>query len=145
LLGAVDVRRGDVAGRVNRNRATHGAGHLKAAARAGIDQNASVSHEFPQCLFLLNPAYCGSTAFALFLLSSSKALGLNEHAEGQWLATVRGDMESDRWSTEKPLPWKRIKSEWFKAWHVRRVDRPQACVLVEKSPPNLVRAREIER
>ena len=37
----------------------------------------------PRYLFVLNPGFCGSTAFAQFLLSSRKAAAAGPDGEGQ--------------------------------------------------------------
>ena len=99
----------------------------------------------PQYLFVLNPAYCGSTAFIHFLLSSQKAAAAAPDAEGQWLPSVRRYMEADRWNPAKSMPWEKIKRAWLKEWNANKRRLPKAEVLIEKSPPNLLRAAEIEK
>lgn len=96
----------------------------------------------PLFLFLLNPAYCGSTVLAKVLLSSPKVGAVRPNAEGQWLPRLRAMMASeDRWSPEKLVAWDTVRIEWLNAF---RNAYPSATVLFEKSPPNLMRAKQIE-
>ena len=58
-------------------------------------------------------------------------------AEGQFLPEVRAVMRDEPWDAEPPLPWPEIKEVWDRHWdHTKPV-------LVEKSPPNLIRVDEI--
>lgn len=99
----------------------------------------------PRYLFVLNPGYCGSTAFAQFLLSSRKAAAVRPDAEGQKMPGPRELMLEGRWNEARPMPWDRIKALWLDAWHAGARRAREACVLIEKSPPNLMRAAAIEQ
>lgn len=48
-------------------------------------------------------------------------------------------MRVGHWDETKTMPWEYIKKQWMKEWDL---DKP---VLLEKSPPNIMRAREIEK
>ncbi|MBP7461252.1 MAG: hypothetical protein KBA26_08180 [Candidatus Delongbacteria bacterium] len=97
-------------------------------------------HKF---LFILSPPYCGSTLLSE-LISTSKSVSLNNpfgYLEGQGLPTIRNIMfdVDRRWDESYEYNWYRIKKEWMKYWD-------QTCpVLLEKSPPNIIRAQSIRR
>jgi len=86
-------------------------------------------------LFILCPPYSGSTA--LWKLISSSAAVSALPAEGQFLQEVRDILRQDPWNADAQLPWDRIKAAWDARWD------HQKPVLVEKSPPNIIRAVEI--
>jgi len=94
-------------------------------------------------LFVLNPQNSGSTAFARLLLTSPFAMSIGRNAEGQRHRAVRDRMfGEDRWNAEATMPWERIKRRWTEAWRAAHT-ATGATVVVEKSPPNLVRAAAI--
>ncbi|MCR9245783.1 MAG: sulfotransferase [bacterium] len=86
-------------------------------------------------LFILCPPYSGSTLL-WNLVSTSDAVS-SLPSEGQFLPEVRDEMRREPWNREVRLSWPRIKAVWDEHW-----DHDKA-VLVEKSPPNLLRAAEI--
>jgi hypothetical protein len=53
-------------------------------------------------------------------------------------------MTPDRWNPAKSMPWEIIRVEWLARWQEAVSERPEARILIEKSPPNLVRAKQIE-
>lgn len=59
--------------------------------------------------------------------------------EGQRLPTLKNIMFNNvaRWDPSTPFDWRYIKKEWRKYWDVTRP------ILVEKSPPNIVRVPSI--
>src|SRR5262249_22463860 len=59
----------------------------------------------------------------------------------QTLPGVRHIMfdHKERWNEHRTYPWEEIKGEWRRHWDLGKP------VLVEKSPPNLIRAFDIER
>lgn len=87
-------------------------------------------------LFVLCPPYSGSTLLWRLIDTSDNVSALP--AEGQFLPEVREVMRDEPWELEPPLPWGRIKDVWDGYW-----DHSNP-VLVEKSPPNLIRVEEIE-
>ena len=95
-------------------------------------------------LFILSPPYCGSTILHE-VLSTSNNVSVNNKLgarEGQTLPGVALHMYNDlhvRWDKSKRLPWKTIKTQWEKYCDKSKV------VLLEKSPPNIIRATEIEK
>lgn len=91
-------------------------------------------------VFILCPPYTGSTLLVRILESSSN-ISLNNHkgtCEGQKLDELK-DMYSQggRWNPTTPLDWNHIKSVWMSKWDLSRK------YLLEKSPPNLIRAKTI--
>lgn len=93
-------------------------------------------------LFILGATHAGTTLLNEILSSSKNASSNNnEHTrEGQLLPTVTDHMFAHKrqWEEDLHFDWHFIRHEWRKYWDVTRK------VLIEKSPPNLLRAREIE-
>ena len=94
-------------------------------------------------LFVLSPPFCGSTLLTQ-ILSTSNFVSVNNSSgtcEGQKLPSVRKIMfdHKRRWDETFDFDWKLIKNEWRKYW---QLDRP---LLLEKSPPNILRAESIEK
>ena len=98
-------------------------------------------HQNHKFLFVLSPAYSGSTLIAKLIGTSKNAsIFPTDSAEGQQLSELRDIMYvKDRWDETKKLPWGHIKNIFLKNWDLNKP------ILVEKSPPNLIRAKEIER
>ena len=88
-------------------------------------------------LFVLSPPYSGSTVLWKLLASSPNVSALPK--EGQFLEGVREVMRRDAWNPDKIIPWDMIKAYWDSIW-----DQSQP-ILLEKSPPNLCRAFDIEK
>lgn len=94
-------------------------------------------------LFILSPPYCGSTLLNE-IISSGGAVSVNNPfgtREGQTLPTVRRVMfdHPRRWDRSLDFDWGFIKKEWRKYWDL------DAAVLLEKSPPSIIRAKSIEK
>lgn len=89
----------------------------------------------PTYLFILCPPYSGSTLLWRLVATSTRASILP--TEGQFLPEVRDEMRAAAWEPDHDVSWPRIKTVWDGYWdHAKPV-------LVEKSPPNAARAREI--
>lgn len=92
-------------------------------------------------LFILSLPNSGSTLLSEILTTSKNISANNTQGtrEGQTLPTVRKLMfdHDERWDEKLVLDWTYIQSEWRKHWDVTRP------VLLEKSPPNLVRTSAI--
>jgi hypothetical protein len=86
-------------------------------------------------VFILCPPYAGSTV--LWRLMSSSTAVSSLPGEGQFLPEVKEVMRQSPWNPDVVLPWSRIKEVWDGYWDQSRP------LLVEKSPPNLVRADDI--
>ena len=89
-----------------------------------------------QYLFILCSHSSGSTALWRLLQTSPHVSALP--VEGQFVEAVVPLMRKTPWNAQEPLPWPAIKAEWEKVWDLRRP------ILLEKSPPHLVRAKAIE-
>ncbi|MGH8502749.1 MAG: sulfotransferase [Gammaproteobacteria bacterium] len=89
-------------------------------------------------LFVLSPPYCGSTVLWRLLATSPAASA--HPTEGQSVDGVRHIMRDRKpWDPRKKFPWAEIKQKWENVWDMSKP------VLLEKSPPNIVWALEIER
>ncbi|MEM9255588.1 MAG: sulfotransferase [Pseudomonadota bacterium] len=87
-------------------------------------------------LFVLCPPYCGSTLLWKLLSTSEKVSSLPQ--EGQFLDELKHVTRVKQWDISHSLPWPHIKAVWETYWDM---DKP---ILLEKSPPNLVRAPAIQ-
>jgi hypothetical protein len=59
--------------------------------------------------------------------------------EGQFISAVEPLMRKAPWNEQTELPWPIIKNEWNKHWDLNKP------ILLEKSPPHLLRAQAIEQ
>ena len=91
----------------------------------------------PHFLFIITPPYSGSTALAELITSSNKVMSFTEKSEGQWL--VPGLCHTDRWNPEKIVDYSSVKAVWLNAYQEAAAQRPEIEIVVEKSPPNMVR------
>ena len=87
-------------------------------------------------VFVLAPPYSGSTVLFRLLDTSHGVSALP--GEGQFIDAVRDEMRAAPWDGSRPLDWQRIKSVWESHWDLAKP------LLLEKSPPNLIRAEAIE-
>ncbi len=88
----------------------------------------------PKHLFILCPPASGSTLLWKLLKTSPQvsAFGL----EGQALAKSQL-FTRDRWNAKKTIDWERVRVQWNRAWDLSKP------VLLEKSPPHLIRAEQL--
>tara|TARA_B100000767_G_C19671513_1_gene495480 strand:+ start:255 stop:1064 length:810 start_codon:yes stop_codon:yes gene_type:complete len=95
-----------------------------------------------QHVFILSPPFCGSTLLNE-IISSSKNVSCNNNIglrEGQHLPIAKDILfTKDRWNDKKEINWKLIHNIWNKYW-----DRSKD-IFLEKSPPNICRAKQIEK
>ena len=96
-----------------------------------------VSGVEPHVLFVITPPYSGSTALAELLQTSQYITSLQERAEGQWLIPELS--ARDRWVASKEVNFESVRRVWLAKFDELKKDEPQLSVLVEKSPPNMVR------
>jgi hypothetical protein len=93
-------------------------------------------------LFILCPPYAGSTLMHEIICTSAQVSPTNIFGvrEGQGLPEVRRLVDYRKeWDEDYEYPWCDIKSIWLQYWDTSRP------VLMDKSPPNLLRARDIQR
>lgn len=88
-------------------------------------------------LFVLTPPYSGSTAVAMLVLTAENAVKLQKRAEGQWLVPHLSD--ESRWDPEKVVDFPAVRETWESAMDALPHGEG-SLVVVEKSPPNTVRA-----
>jgi len=92
-----------------------------------------------QWLFILTFPNGGSTALAKLLLTAAQTTALTDDAEGQWLIPSLS-RAGDRWNERFHVSERKIRAVWLNK--VRRQCTGPALV-VEKSPPNMCRFREL--
>lgn len=88
-------------------------------------------------LFLVTPPFSGSTAIAELLRSSALVTFLEERAEGQWLLPGLGS--DHRWDADMFVDYAAVQATWLQRWQQLQACDPALRVVVEKSPPNMVR------
>lgn len=100
-------------------------------------QNKNIKH-----LFILSPPFSGSTLLNQ-IIESSKNVSCNNNIglrEGQHLPIVNQILfTKDRWDPEKKINWNKIHNIWNKYWDNSKK------IFLEKSPPNICRAIDIEK
>lgn len=91
-------------------------------------------------LFVLSPPFSGSTVLWRVLNTSPNVTSLpHVRGEGQFIPSVKHMMRDDPWNPGKSLDWNFIRDQWSRLWD------PGRAIRLEKSPPNILRAPEIER
>ena len=88
-------------------------------------------------LFILCPPYSGSTL--LWKLVSTSPAVSSLPSEGQFLPEVRTVMRHNPWDSATRLRWPRIKEVWDSYWDYNKP------LLIEKSPPHIIRTDQIRR
>lgn len=104
-------------------------------------KNLFYSREQHKHLFILSPPFCGSTLLHE-IISSSNNVSTNNNIglrEGQHLPIAKDILfTKDRWDKNKKINWKEIHTIWDKYWDKSK------DIFLEKSPPNICRAKNIE-
>ncbi len=95
----------------------------------------------PHFLFLITPPYSGSTAIAKILDTGRRTMTLSNNGEGQWL--IPGLCKKDRWNPDKKVNYKSIKAVWLNKYQSKKKLNQDIEVVIEKSPPNMVRIENI--
>ena len=92
-------------------------------------------------VFILSPPFSGSTLLVKLLMTSEEVSvnNIENNKEGQFLDGVKQWMRKGTWDENTQMPWDEIKKVWDKHWNL---DLP---ILLEKSPPNIIRAQAIEK
>ncbi|WP_323269556.1 sulfotransferase [Synechococcus sp. CCY9201] len=99
------------------------------------------NNDQPHFLFIITPPYSGSTALAEIINTSHRTMILQPTGEGQWL--LPGLCENDRWNPEKDVNYLSVKATWLNAYQqVRRLTQ-NVDVVIEKSPPNMMRMKQL--
>ena len=103
----------------------------------------TASHDVPDIswLFVCTLPNSGSTALAKVLSAGRNAVLLNENGEGQWLVPEMS-RNVTRWRPDLQVDCPAVRTAWLAAVDQTSV-RP--CVVIEKSPPNLLRVDQLKR
>ena len=108
------------------------------ASLRGLAQWPRTSKRLNQYLFsFLCPPYSGSTLLAGLVSTSAAVSSLP--GEGQFIPEVMAVMRRDPWNADFPLPWNDIRRVWHRYWDTSKP------ILLEKSPPNIIRAATLEK
>lgn len=86
-------------------------------------------------LFVLSPPYAGSTVLWRLLCTSANVSAFR--VEGQMLPDAKPLLRGDHWNPHKEVDWEAVKAMWERCWDSSK------AVLLEKSPPHLVRAESL--
>jgi hypothetical protein len=95
----------------------------------------------PRFIFIITPPNSGSTALAQILNTSPQTMLLRPNGEGQWL--IPGMCEPDRWNPEKEIDYESVRAVWLSAYQAQHAMNTSICVVIEKSPPNMVRLNRL--
>ena len=96
----------------------------------------------PHFLFIITLPYSGSTALAKTLATSESMMLLDEHSgEGQW--RIPGLCQKDRWNPEIVINEESVKATWLSIYQAAKRNNPAIDVVVEKSPPNMMRIHQL--
>ena len=95
----------------------------------------------PHFFFLVTPPYTGSTAIAKIIATSERTMLLSPNGEGQWI--VPGLCEKDRWDPNKKVNYESVKAVWLSTFQEQNKLNPHIDVVIEKSPPNLIRIEQL--
>ena len=88
-------------------------------------------------IFIVTPPYSGSTVLAKILNTSPTSMMLNPRGEGQWL--IPSMCTNDRWNPIKSIDWPLVKKTWYSQYKAINDLVGNIRIIIEKSPPNLVR------
>lgn len=99
------------------------------------------SQKEPHFLFIITPPFSGSTALSQVLNSAYRSMLLTPNGEGQSL--IPGMTAADRWEPEKKMNWDSIRATWLNRVHFVESLVQEIDVVIEKSPPNLVRIDQL--
>jgi hypothetical protein len=97
--------------------------------------------EEPHFLFIITPAYSGSTALARILNTSARSITLTPNAEGQTL--VPGWWAPGRWSPDRVIDWDSVRAVWLQRYNYLRKFTGPIDLVIEKSPSSLVRVDQL--
>jgi len=98
-------------------------------------------NEQPHFLFIITPPYSGSTALAKILNTSNRTMLLTQRGEGQFL--IPGLYEGNRWDSTREINYLSIKAVWLHRYQQIKQMNPKINVVIEKSPPNMIRIEKI--
>jgi hypothetical protein len=100
-----------------------------------------IEDEEPHFVFIIAPPNSGSTALSELLNTSHRTMKLHVSGEGQWL--IPGLCEPPRWDPNKEVNYKSVKAVWLNRFQIEKQKTPSVDVVIEKSPPNMVRIESL--
>lgn len=89
-----------------------------------------------QWLIILTMPNSGSTALGRLLMTADAAVALTDRCEGEWLIPSMSNPRH-RWDEDLRLSMARVRARWM--WRLRGTTKGSPRLVVEKSPPNMVR------
>lgn len=95
----------------------------------------------PHFLFVVTQPYSGSTALSKLLATSHYISMLNQNGEGQWL--IPGLCQANRWQPNLEINEESIRAVWLSEYQSQYKEDSSIKVIVEKSPPNMMRIDRI--
>lgn len=95
----------------------------------------------PHFLFIITPPYSGSTALAKLINTSKNTMLLHPTGEGQWL--IPELCNDNRWDTEMNIDYSSVYKTWLNEYISAHNNNSDINVIIEKSPPNMVRIRQL--
>lgn len=91
-------------------------------------------------LFLLSPPLSGSTVIGQIIATSPYVTAFTGKGEGQFLPEAQPSLLVDeRWNPDYTPDWQHLKAIFYSYW------LPSRRIRFEKSPPNVVRAIQLEQ
>ncbi len=100
-----------------------------------------ISEKEPHFLFVIAPPNTGSTALVKILSSARGAALLYHNGEGQWLIPEMHG--ADRWNLDRKFTMELVRDIWLARVESFRVFKPKINLIIEKSPPNMIRMPEL--
>ena len=87
-------------------------------------------------LIILTMPNSGSTALGRLLMTADSTVALTERCEGEWLIPSMSNLRH-RWDEDLRLSMSRVRARWM--WRLRSMATGLPKLVIEKSPPNMVR------
>ena len=88
-------------------------------------------------VFILSPPFSGSTLLHQLVAGSQSVSEIP--GEGLFLPPVKKLLPRDLYKEGQQIPWEAVRREWEQVWDLGKP------ILMEKSPPAIVHAQDIER
>lgn len=95
----------------------------------------------PFFIFIVTPPYSGSTALCKVLNTSHRSMLLAPNGEGQNL--VPGLCNTDRWQPGLDVDYESVRAVWLSKFQSIKNLTLTTDVVIEKSPPNMVRMEQL--
>ncbi|MEM7120931.1 MAG: sulfotransferase [Pseudomonadota bacterium] len=104
-----------------------------------VDRSLRYDSDF-EWLIILTMPNSGSTALARLLMTANSTIALTEQCEGEWLIPSMSNLRH-RWDEDLRLSMSRVRARWM--WRLRAMKTGSPKLVIEKSPPNMVRIDRI--